>query len=185
MIPMTLDYGVKEVMVVNSRNNTTEYVGLGAKLDGGTIELIHPLGAVTRRENGEELLYPVGKRLVEAVPFEETLALYPEVYYEFRDASEEFKRKKAAEEAAKRANEKKGVKPDQGPGAKKSAPGAPRKSSTPAATRGDLRRPVLGANRGRVGPRRGAKSVTGPRAGGTKTGQPASAAKKKSESSGG
>lgn len=78
-ITMAWTYGCGEVTIA-SRVNTTlrEVKYVGDDLDGGSIILVHPLGAVTRRDNGAEEFYPTGERLADCVPVEIATA-YPEI----------------------------------------------------------------------------------------------------------
>ncbi|MBN1510861.1 MAG: hypothetical protein JXB13_02510 [Phycisphaerae bacterium] len=78
-ITMAWTYGRGEVTIA-SRVNTTlrEVKYVGDDLDGGSIILVHPLGAVTRRDNGAEEFYPTGERLADCVPVEVATA-YPEI----------------------------------------------------------------------------------------------------------
>ncbi len=78
-ITMAWTYGQGEVTIA-SRVNTTlrEVKYVGDDLDGGSIILVHPLGAVTRRDNGAEEFYPTGERLADCVPVEVATA-YPEI----------------------------------------------------------------------------------------------------------
>ncbi len=78
-ITMAWTYGPGEVTIA-SRVNTTlrEVKYVGDDLDGGSIILVHPLGAVTRRDNGAEEFYPTGERLADCVPVEIATA-YPEI----------------------------------------------------------------------------------------------------------
>ena len=78
-ITMVWRYGGSDV-TIGSRVNSTlrEQKGIGDDLDGGTIIWVHPLGAVTRTEDGEEYFYPTGERLADCVPVE-TATAYPEV----------------------------------------------------------------------------------------------------------
>lgn len=88
-VRMVLSYGdeangIDEVYVYNSKDQTKEYVRVGDQLDGGEVMLVHPLGPVTHRKNGDRWFYPVGKLLSESVKFEETgevRDVYPEVVY--------------------------------------------------------------------------------------------------------
>ncbi len=72
-----------EVFVVNTGDNTSEYVGLGDKLDGGDVVLVHPLGAAARRDDGSTRLYPIGKRLADCLPIEDAAMQYAEVAYAY------------------------------------------------------------------------------------------------------
>ncbi len=78
-ITMAWTYGQGEVTIASRVNTTLREVRyVGDKLDGGAIILVHPLGAVTRRENGVEEFYPTGERLADCVPVEIATA-YPEI----------------------------------------------------------------------------------------------------------
>lgn len=88
VIRMTLDYGtaekrIQEAMVVNTQDQTSNYVGLGEELDGGKVQLVSAWGVVARRDSGEEFVYGIGKTLAESIPFEASLGSYPEVYYAY------------------------------------------------------------------------------------------------------
>lgn len=88
-VRMVMHYGDKanaigEVYVYNSKDESKEYIRVGDQLDGGEVMLVHPLGPVTHRKNGDRLFYPVGKLLSESIKFEETgevQDVYPEVAY--------------------------------------------------------------------------------------------------------
>lgn len=70
-VAMSMLYGVNELLLVNDRGrrggHEREYIAVGGKLDGGDLLAVHPYGGLVRKEKGE-FFYPVGKRLVEAVP---------------------------------------------------------------------------------------------------------------------
>lgn len=88
IVRMALLYGgVNEALVVNTRDQGTTYVGAGASLDGGKILLVHPLGLVTRREDGEERFYPVGKSLADGMPLTNAKDAYPEAVFAYAGAS--------------------------------------------------------------------------------------------------
>lgn len=85
-VRMALLYGYDEVMVVDTRDNSFEYVGLSDQLDEGAVLMVHPRAAITRREDGQEWLYPVGKSLADSMPLEDALNAFPEVVFEFQMA---------------------------------------------------------------------------------------------------
>ncbi len=90
-IRMALIYGTKdrtisELMVVNTNNQTSEYLTVGDKLDGGIIRFVHPWGAVTVRKDGDERVYPIKVTLAESLPVDEALAQYPELVYAYNAA---------------------------------------------------------------------------------------------------
>lgn len=60
-----------ELVIKNTKRRTQEYVAQGQELDGGTLVYVHPYGGVVRKDEGELLFYPLGKRLTEAVPADE------------------------------------------------------------------------------------------------------------------
>lgn len=84
VIRMAMLYGVGEVYVVNTRSQASEYVAVGDRLDEGELLLVHPLGAVTRREKGDLLVYPVGKLLSESVALDEAKRFWPEIVYAYQ-----------------------------------------------------------------------------------------------------
>ena len=84
VVRMAMLYGVGEVYVVNTRSQTSEYVAVGDRLDEGELVLVHPLGAVTRREKGDLLVYPVGKLLSESIALDEAKRLWPEIVYAYQ-----------------------------------------------------------------------------------------------------
>ncbi|MEE9295861.1 MAG: hypothetical protein V3W34_12990 [Phycisphaerae bacterium] len=90
VIRMVLMYGVDEVLVVNTRDRSSEYVGIGEKLDGGDVLFIHPLGTAARREDGSTRIYPVGKRLSECLPLEDARRGYPEIVYAYDELKDSF-----------------------------------------------------------------------------------------------
>ncbi len=55
-----------ELMVINNRHNTREYVPRGEVLDGGRLVYVHPLGGIVRKGDGD-YFYELGKTLSEAV----------------------------------------------------------------------------------------------------------------------
>ncbi|UCG15112.1 MAG: hypothetical protein JSV19_07420 [Phycisphaerales bacterium] len=77
-IPMAWTYGQGEVLVAHRPSSTREVVRVGGQLDGGEVVLVHPLGAVVRRPNGEEFVYALGETLSDAVKLE-TADAYPEI----------------------------------------------------------------------------------------------------------
>ncbi len=79
------DYRIDELLVVNTRDQTFEYVAVGGELDGGVVELVHPWGAVARRDSGDELMYPTGKTLAESMAYQESRNLYPEVAFAYEE----------------------------------------------------------------------------------------------------
>ncbi len=74
---------VHEIYVVNTQDNSSEYISLGGKLDGGDIVLVHPLATAARREDGSTRIYPTGKRLADCLPVEEAGESYPEVAFAY------------------------------------------------------------------------------------------------------
>jgi hypothetical protein len=88
VIRMVLDYGtaessIAEVLVVNTRSNVAEYVGIGDQLDGGEVLLVHPLGAASRRSDGSTRVYPVGRLLKDCVSIEDVVNEYPEIAFAY------------------------------------------------------------------------------------------------------
>ena len=89
MIKMAMIYGdpedpTGELLVFNTRDLSSEYVGVGDQLDGGEVRLVHPWGAVTRREDGQERVYPIRKTLAESKPVEDAAPEYPEIAYAYQ-----------------------------------------------------------------------------------------------------
>ena len=66
-VAMALRYGVDELMVVNTRSKTQEYVTTGEQVDGGELIYVHPYGGIVRKESGD-YFYEVGAMFSEAVP---------------------------------------------------------------------------------------------------------------------
>jgi len=90
VIRMVMIYGdeekkVEELLVVNTRDLSWQYVGVGDELDGGTVELVHPWGAVARRKEGDERVYPIKLTLAESIPIEQAGQLYPEIHYAYEE----------------------------------------------------------------------------------------------------
>lgn len=59
------------------QKDETQWLDLGDRLDGGEIVLVHPLGVVVRRPDGE-FVYPLGRRLSAAIKLEDATA-FPEI----------------------------------------------------------------------------------------------------------
>ncbi|HEY3245306.1 MAG TPA: hypothetical protein VGM03_18345 [Phycisphaerae bacterium] len=78
LVSATLSYGVDEVRINNTQTQQHEYVAVGRDLDGGKLVLVHPLGAVVHKEDGEDYVYPLGKTFVESVRLNEARE-YPEI----------------------------------------------------------------------------------------------------------
>jgi len=90
-IRMALIYGtdertISELMVVNTGNQTSEYLTVGDELDGGVIRFVHPWGAVTLRKDGNERVYPIKVTLAESLPVDKAVFLYPELVYAYNAA---------------------------------------------------------------------------------------------------
>jgi hypothetical protein len=66
-VVMAISYGVDELLVVNERAKTQEYIATGQELDGGELVLVHPYGGVVRKRQGD-FFYEVGRMLSEAIP---------------------------------------------------------------------------------------------------------------------
>ena len=66
-VVVAMSYGVDELLVVNERAKTQEYVATGQELDGGELVLVHPYGGVVRKRHGD-FFYEVGRMLSEAIP---------------------------------------------------------------------------------------------------------------------
>jgi len=66
VLRMTLMYGADEVLIYNGKTKKTEYIAVGGAFDGGTLVLVHPLGAVARRPDGE-YVYGIGQRMADGV----------------------------------------------------------------------------------------------------------------------
>jgi len=66
-VAMALRYGVDELMVVNTRSKTQEYVTTGEQIDGGELIYVHLSGGIVRKESGD-YFYEVGALFSEAVP---------------------------------------------------------------------------------------------------------------------
>ena len=59
--------GTRELMVINRKRNTREYVAQGGQIDGGRLLYVHPLGGIVRKGDGD-YFYELGSLLSEAVP---------------------------------------------------------------------------------------------------------------------
>lgn len=59
-------YGQDELMIIDPRRNTTEYIAKGEKLDGGNLLYVHPYGGVVHKEDGD-YFYEIGLTLDQAV----------------------------------------------------------------------------------------------------------------------
>ena len=70
-------YGVDELVVVNTRRKTQEYVATGSQLDGGELVLVHPYGGIVRKDSGY-YFYGVGDLLQDALPVDKADD-YPEI----------------------------------------------------------------------------------------------------------
>lgn len=103
MIRMAMAYGIGEVLVANTRTEQTEYVAIGEQLDDGEVLLVHPLGAVTRREKGEVLVYPVGELLADSVTMGNAGRCCPELIFAYQAYEQEIRLREAAEKAAEEA----------------------------------------------------------------------------------
>jgi hypothetical protein len=86
-IRMALNYGsagtqVSEVLVEDARGRTSDYVAVGEELDRGRLVLVHTLGAVAHKTDGDTdygyFVYPLGETLASAVPLTEAQA-WPEI----------------------------------------------------------------------------------------------------------
>jgi len=66
-VAMAISYGVDELLIVNERSKTQEYIATGSELDGGELVLVHPYGGVVRKERGD-FFYEVGAMLSDAIP---------------------------------------------------------------------------------------------------------------------
>jgi len=67
---------VREVITEHNKTKERKYYRAGEKLDGGEIVLVHPLGAVVRKNN-KKYVYPLGELL--SMSKELTAAEYPEI----------------------------------------------------------------------------------------------------------
>ncbi|MHC4063545.1 MAG: hypothetical protein ACYSUI_03445 [Planctomycetota bacterium] len=56
-----------ELLVVNTRHKTRQYITTGQQIDGGELIYVHPYGGIVRKENGD-YFYEVGSLLSEAIP---------------------------------------------------------------------------------------------------------------------
>lgn len=104
IIRMCMQAAVDEVLVVHAANKQREFVAKGQDLDGGKILMVHPLGALVRRNDGgqeHEFLYPVGESLADSVRIDQAQR-HPElrVFAKHYLAEERAKATKAAEGAA-------------------------------------------------------------------------------------
>ena len=86
-VRMVMAYGsddllVREILVQDARSNSTEYVAVGDEFDRGELVLVHPLGVVVHKVDGERdygyFVYPVGEPLADSVALDDAQA-WPEI----------------------------------------------------------------------------------------------------------
>lgn len=71
VLRMVMRYGVDEVRLTNTADDSTIHIAVGEEFDGGELILVSALGVVSFKEDYGYYVYPLGTRVSDAIPLGE------------------------------------------------------------------------------------------------------------------